>query len=447
MKNLLFIFLLLTNLSVYSQVNIQDSIKSQIDTTIQKKSFGEKLGKFLGIDKEEEIKNLIETVGYQQMMIDSLSDQILSPSVVVKTVQVQVPTINEEQTKSIRKDEKFLKSLPKSYDNISKNDAKKLAKEIDDKINELIRQRDSLVKSKSSEELIRSKDNMINSLEREKDVISLSETKAELNEENADLIKKKDILKKYLISSLVILFVLILIMAVILQRKKIKVQDVEIEKQLEDINKKNTYLEHAARIIRHDMHSGINTYIPRGINSLEKRLNADEIKNLKIDSSVKMIKEGLNHTQKVYKSVYEFTNLVKQNVVLEKSEVELKELLKKSIQSTSYSNQVEISELVSASVNETLFWNAVDNIIKNGLKYNKSESKLVKIYMEENYLVIEDNGVGLSQSKFQKVLKSNKSDEDSGLGLNICNAILKEHGFELSCEEIKTGTKIKIKLK
>jgi hypothetical protein len=36
--------------------------------------------------------------------------------------------------------------------------------------------------------------------------------------------------------------------------------------QLQD---KNTYLEHAAKILRHDMHSGINVYIPRGIGALE----------------------------------------------------------------------------------------------------------------------------------------------------------------------------------
>ena len=30
-------------------------------------------------------------------------------------------------------------------------------------------------------------------------------------------------------------------------------------------NKKTVYLEHAAKILRHDIHSGINTYIPRGI--------------------------------------------------------------------------------------------------------------------------------------------------------------------------------------
>ena len=77
--------------------------------------------------------------------------------------------------------------------------------------------------------------------------------------------------------------ILLLAFLVLLQRKTIRVKDFKIDEQLNDINTKNTYLEHAARIIRHDMHSGINTYIPRGISSLEKRLTPDDIKTLKID--------------------------------------------------------------------------------------------------------------------------------------------------------------------
>ena len=48
-----------------------------------------------------------------------------------------------------------------------------------------------------------------------------------------------------------------------------------IQAALDEANHKNTYLEHAARMLRHDMHSGINTYIPRGIGSLERRLDKD----------------------------------------------------------------------------------------------------------------------------------------------------------------------------
>jgi K+-sensing histidine kinase KdpD len=198
------------------------------------------------------------------------------------------------------------------------------------------------------------------------------------------------------------------------------------------------------------MHSGINTYIPRGLSSLEKRIDADKMNELKIESSIKMIKEGLNHTQKVYKSVYEFTNLVKEQVVLEKQKLNLKETLDKFVAKTAYSDKVTIDELIDSDVNDVLFCIAIDNIVKNGIKYNKSDDKKVKIYMDNEFLVVEDNGVGLTQEEFNKILdpKYERVNKDSdGLGIKISNAILQEHGFNIYCEKIENGTKIKIKIK
>jgi methyl-accepting chemotaxis protein len=59
---------------------------------------------------------------------------------------------------------------------------------------------------------------------------------------------------------------------------KIATDITESVNQKLEIEKKNSYLEHAAKILRHDMHSGINTYIPRGLSSLERRLTEDQIK-------------------------------------------------------------------------------------------------------------------------------------------------------------------------
>jgi len=356
--------------------------------------------------------------------------------------EVVVEELSANELSSIEADQKFLSDLPKSYDNLSKKDIKKIADQIENQLKKLIKEKKELLKNGSSKEVIDSKTNTINSLNKEKDIIYL-------NIENDDLITDKKVLKKYLWWSLIGLSVLVLGIIVLLQRKTIKVQDIEIESQLRDINKKNTYLEYAARIIRHDMHSGINTYIPRGLSSLEKRISIDDMNNLKITSPIKMIKDGLAHTQKVYKSVYEFTNLVKNTVVLDKEMVDIKESLLKYLTNTSYKNQVVVSDLISLEVNETLFWNAIDNLIKNGLRYNSSTNKEVKIYMENNDLIIEDNGVGFSQKEFERATGeylNKKGDSEVGLGLGITKTILEEHGFSMMCEKINTGTKITVKL-
>jgi light-regulated signal transduction histidine kinase (bacteriophytochrome) len=222
---------------------------------------------------------------------------------------------------------------------------------------------------------------------------------------------------------------------------------------VDQLQYKNTYLEHAAKILRHDMHSGINVYIPRGISSLERRIPPDAIEKYNLASPLKLLKEGLTHTQKVYKGVYEFTNLVKQGSSLEFKDIKLDECLRNYLETTSYKDQVIIDVLPTVKINESLFCTAIDNLIRNGLKYNDSENKLVIIYMLDNEtLVVQDNGRGLTNDELIEYSKKNKrrenqKEEGSGLGLGICIAIIKEHHFDVYAEKIPQGTQIKIKLK
>ena len=226
----------------------------------------------------------------------------------------------------------------------------------------------------------------------------------------------------------------------------------------DDLSKKNIYLEHAAKIIRHDMHSGINTYLPRGIKSLNRRLTDKNIKDLRISAPLKLIKDGLHHAQKVYAGVYEFTNLVKENAQLNKSPHNIIEILTDYLKLTAYKNQVVLSDNLPdvLDVNEALFCTALDNFIRNGLKYNDSGTKWVKIYHEGSYhtgsyLVVEDNGRGLTAEEFiilskPYTRKENQKESGTGLGLNISIEILKEHGYSVSAKKTDNGTKIYIKL-
>ena len=98
----------------------------------------------------------------------------------------------------------------------------------------------------------------------------------------------------------------------------------------------------------------------------------------------------------------------------------------------------------------------LDNLIRNGLKYNDSPTKWVKIYQEGSYnsaryIIIEDNGRGLSQTEFIELSKpytrkEGQKESGTGLGLNICIEILKEHGFDIKAEKLEQGTKLKIRI-
>lgn len=222
-------------------------------------------------------------------------------------------------------------------------------------------------------------------------------------------------------------------------------------KDKEELQQKRVFLEHTAKIIRHDMHSGINTYIPRGIKSLIRRLPQDVIDKHKLSGPLKLIKEGIEYTQKVYKGVYAFTNLVREDEPLEKKYCNLKEELETFIAGAAYADKVHIEDLTMCNVEPTLFCTAIDNLIKGGLQFNNSEEKLIKIYMEgKHVLCIEDNGIGLSREDFISYCKPyiyKKNDgEIKGLDLNIATSIILEHGFDIYPEKIDTGTIFKINL-
>lgn len=225
------------------------------------------------------------------------------------------------------------------------------------------------------------------------------------------------------------------------------------EQVAKELNTKNIYLEHAAKIIRHDMHSGINTYIPRGLSGLKRRLTPEAIEELKIGAPIKLLNDGLKHAQKVYAGVYEFTNLVKSDAQMGIKEQSIHTALSEYLSLTSYKDQVIIdTNLPTIEFNEPLFCTAVDNLIRNGLKYNDSDTKLVKVYFEDDCVVVEDNGRGISHEDFIELSKpytrkKDQKEQGTGLGLNICTAILNEHGFTVTVEKINPGTKFRIKIK
>ena len=78
---------------------------------------------------------------------------------------------------------------------------------------------------------------------------------------------------------------------------------------------------------------------------------------------------------------------------------------------------------------------------------------MVSIYIEDtNTLVVEDNGRGMSQEEFEILSqpytrRDGQKEGGSGLGLNICIAIMQEHGYSITAEKLESGTKLRIKLK
>lgn len=217
----------------------------------------------------------------------------------------------------------------------------------------------------------------------------------------------------------------------------------------EQLLQRKIYLDHTAKVIRHDMHSGINTYLPRGLKGLLEKLPKDIISKYKLETQIHLLEQGLEYTQKVYKGVHAFTALVRDGNI-EKERCNVEELLIQHIKLSAYFKNVEISSLPEMKVHKVLFITALDNLIKGGITNNFSEIKKVKIYMEnENILCVEDNGVGLSKKDFIRYCKPyfNENENYQGLELNIAVAIIEEHGFSIEPEKLEQGTIFRINIK
>ena len=223
------------------------------------------------------------------------------------------------------------------------------------------------------------------------------------------------------------------------------------------IQKKNTYVEHAAKIMRHDMFSGIEMYLPRGVSSIEKRMekHPKEAARMRLDAPLRMLRESLEHTQQVYRGAREFTNLLRGDAPIETEETDAGKALREYLTRTAYQDQVVVEDLPQLMLSPNLFCTAIDNLIRNGLTYNDSPSKKVVVKMwDEDTLAVIDNGRGLTQKDFEVYSKAytrkqGQKEKGTGLGLNICIAILQEHGFEVSSElrADGPGTVIKVTLR
>ena len=220
------------------------------------------------------------------------------------------------------------------------------------------------------------------------------------------------------------------------------------------IRRKNKYLEYAAKLLRHDMNAGLNIYLPRGVRSIERKLPPEIIEEYKLAPSMRLVTEGLTNAQIVYQGVCAFTNLVKDDAKLDVFEEDIGQMLKDYLNRTSYSDQVHISKLPNLLVNKYLFCSAIDNLIRNGLKYNDSAKKMVTIEMwNKGHLCVRDNGRGLTQEELLLYCRpyerrEGQVEDGTGLGLNITVAIIEEHKFDIFIDETQTqGTCVVIKFK
>nr|WP_279282951.1 HAMP domain-containing sensor histidine kinase [Clostridium senegalense] len=181
------------------------------------------------------------------------------------------------------------------------------------------------------------------------------------------------------------------------------------------------------------------------------------------------IKEGLDIIEQevdrltyLVEDLLDFSKLLSGNMTLKKENVNIDDLLKGICkQLTPRANNEGLTltlkvdgELPSISVDINKAKQVFINIIDNAIKFTNDGGRiLICVNTDEDYINIsvKDNGGGIASEDLEKVkekfFKGKDSKSSNGIGLSVCDEIIKLHDGELLIlSEVNVGTEVIVKL-
>jgi len=180
------------------------------------------------------------------------------------------------------------------------------------------------------------------------------------------------------------------------------------------------------------------------------KLNPQNPKNIK---RIERIQKAADDLLVLYKGMdYYIKREIEQ---VEKEEFNLKDLTKESL---SKFNEIKgdielISELddVIVYADKIGFSKILDNLISNAIKYNK-KGGYVKVILRDNYLIVEDNGIGMSSDEvfrvFDRHYQADHGKSGYGIGLSIVKSYCDKERIYINIDSEKgKGSKFKLNLK
>ncbi len=97
------------------------------------------------------------------------------------------------------------------------------------------------------------------------------------------------------------------------------------------------------------------------------------------------------------------------------------------------------------------FEKMIDNLLMNAMKYSSKES-LIKVMLQENRLMIKDEGIGMDETQllrvYERYYQSDNRQEGQGIGLALVKAYCDDEGIEIQIQsEKRIGTTVSLDLK
>jgi heavy metal sensor kinase len=211
----------------------------------------------------------------------------------------------------------------------------------------------------------------------------------------------------------------------------------------------------------HELRTPLSVILSQSEVMLRKERSAEEYKNALI-----AIKEATGMMSKIVGKLLAMARLSSDKLELKYEDIDLIEIIRKGVKVlTPFADRKDISINISVSEHPIIHGDRAAilelfvNILDNAIKYNISKGKIdISIKKEESFIVTEirDTGIGIDEKdleqvfdRFFRVDKSrSKTTGGVGLGLSICEEIVKLHGGRIEIESaIGIGTTVCIYLK
>jgi light-regulated signal transduction histidine kinase (bacteriophytochrome) len=224
------------------------------------------------------------------------------------------------------------------------------------------------------------------------------------------------------------------------------------------LKEKNEALEMFSRIAAHDLKSPVRNVLNFS-NLMEKNLENQNYAELRKNLDFVLVNclqmSELIEDMRDFSSIDNPSNNNRERLSLAAVVRKVELLLKTEIEEMN--GKIKCNELPDYKCNSSDMLLVFQNIIQNGLKYNRSENPTVEISYKKKeeslYIYFKDNGIGIKEEYFSyifslfKRLHSRNEFDGTGLGLSLSKKILQKYKGEISVESVlNEGSTFIIKL-
>jgi signal transduction histidine kinase len=231
---------------------------------------------------------------------------------------------------------------------------------------------------------------------------------------------------------------------------EIKQKERELVALNKDLKRSNEDLDNFAHVASHDLRTplrGINSFLQLYIR--KNRAHFDETDR----EYIQYISNGAKQMDNLIQSLLSYSGIDRQKIA--PKNVNLNKTINSVILNLSSliierNAEIIVANLPTIVVQDFLMLQLFQNLIANGIKYNKSAIPTINIFtIEENNAltyVVRDNGIGISAQYKDTVFKifhrlhSNEEYEGTGIGLAACKRIIELFDGQIWFESDGKGT-------